>query len=118
VFVAAWGGAIVGCCALEDHGDHWVLEHLWIEPASQGQGIGRSLVEYALAVVSAVRPGAVRLTADPFAVPFYRRLGARPVGQRAAPMPGAPERTLTVLAFEVAGFGAADAVAGSVIPFN
>lgn len=118
VFVAAWDGRIVGCCALEDHGEHWMLEHVWIEPASQGRGIGRSLVEYALAVVSAVRPGAVRLAADPFALPFYHRLGARVVGERPAPMPGAPARTLAMLAFDVPGFGASDAAAGSVVPFN
>lgn len=116
--MALWGGTIAGCCALEDHGDFWMLEHLWIEPAAQGRGIGRSLVEYTLAVVSAVRPGVVRLTADPFALPFYHHLGARQVGEHAAPMPGAPARTLALLAFEVPGFGASDAVVGSVAPFN
>lgn len=118
VFVAAWGDTLVGCCALEDHSDHWMLEHVWIEPASQGRGIGRSLVEYALAVVSAVRPGAVRLAADPFALPFYYRLGARVVGERPAPMPGAPARTLAMLVFDVPGFGASDSAVDSVMPFH
>jgi GNAT superfamily N-acetyltransferase len=118
VFAALQGGAIRGCCALEDHTDHWMLEHLWIEPDFQGRGIGRGLVEYALAVVSAIRPGTVRLAADPFAAPFYRRLGAVRVGELPAPMPGAPERTLALLHFEVTGFGAGDALPGAAIPLH
>jgi len=34
---------------------------------------------------------------DPHAEPFYLRLGARRVGEIAAPMPGAPERKLPLL---------------------
>ena len=31
---------VIGVCALEDHGDHFQLEHLWIDPAAQRMGIG------------------------------------------------------------------------------
>lgn len=118
MFVAASGSVIHGFSALEDHGDHWMLEHVWIAPESQGRGVGRSLVEYALAVVSAVRPGTVRIAADPFAVPFYHRLGALRVGERAAPMPGAPNRTLALLSFDVPAFGLADPVSAPSLPLH
>jgi ribosomal protein S18 acetylase RimI-like enzyme len=102
VYRADADGRLVGTCALEDRGDHWRLEHVWVAPTAQRRGVGRALVEHALAVVRATRPGVVRLDADPHAVGFYRRLGAREVGALAAPIAGEPTRTLPVLEFIVA----------------
>src|SRR6516165_5523418 len=48
VWVAECAGEILGMCALEDRGDRWNLEHVWVEPAVHGQGIGRALVTFAL----------------------------------------------------------------------
>jgi predicted N-acetyltransferase YhbS len=45
----------------------------------------------------------VRVVSDPFAEEFYSRLGAERCGQVPAPMPGAPDRTMPVLMFVVAG---------------
>jgi predicted N-acetyltransferase YhbS len=105
VFVAATGSAVVGVCALEDHVSHWLLEHVWVDPAAQRAGIGRLLVGHALSVARAERPDPVRVVADPFATGFYVRLGARPSGALAAPMPGAPERVTPVLEFGVRDAG-------------
>jgi predicted N-acetyltransferase YhbS len=47
VFIASTGDALVGCIFLADRGDHLYLGKLAIDPARQGQGIGRRLVEMA-----------------------------------------------------------------------
>jgi ribosomal protein S18 acetylase RimI-like enzyme len=98
VLIAEHLDAVVGMCALEERGDYWQLEHVWIDPAFQRQGIGRQLVTCALDLARA-RPGPVRLVADPYAREFYLGLGAREVGSVPAPMDGAPERTLPVMEF-------------------
>jgi N-acetylglutamate synthase-like GNAT family acetyltransferase len=94
VWVADRDGGIVGMCALEDRGDRWNLEHVWVEPAVHRQGIGRALVEHALREAWGRRRDLVELLADPFATGFYERLGARHSGDVPAPMPGAKDRTL------------------------
>lgn len=101
VLVAENPGGVVGMCALEDRGEWWSLEHVWVEPRSIGQGVGRALVEQALALAREVRPGRVAAEADPNAAGFYRRLGARQVGVVPASMPGAPDRVLPVFEFDV-----------------
>jgi GNAT superfamily N-acetyltransferase len=94
VWIAELGGAIVGMCALEDRGDRWGLEHVWVEPSVHKQGIGRVLIEQALREAWSRRRDVVELLADPFATGFYERLGARHAGDVPAPMPGAKDRTL------------------------
>ncbi len=99
VLVAVDADDIVGMCALEDRGQCWALEHVWVDPDELGQGVGRALVEQALALARASHPGPVLVEADPNAAGFYRRLGASQVGLVAAAMPGAPERCLPVFEF-------------------
>ena len=101
VWVAERDGTIVGMCALEDLGRRWSLEHVWVEPAAHGGGIGRALVMRALEEARRRRPGVVELLADPFASGFYERLGARRVGDVSAPMPGAKDRTLPRFEFDL-----------------
>jgi predicted N-acetyltransferase YhbS len=96
-YVAVRGNEIVGVCVLADRREHWTLEHVWVQPELHRQGVGRTLVRHAVTVAQALRPGRVEVTADPHAAPFYMSLGARRVGVVAAPMPGAPDRTLPVL---------------------
>jgi len=98
-FVASLDGRVVGVLVLEEHGDHWSLEHVWVSPDAQGLGIGRGLVAHALATAWLVRHMRVEVVSDPNAEPFYRKLGARRIGARPAPMPGAPDRALPVLEF-------------------
>jgi len=98
-FVAERDQSIVGMVVLEAHATHWTLEHAWVEPHAQGTGVGRALVERALAVAWHERRHAVRLASDPGAVPFYARLGAVEVGSIAAPMPGAADRVLPIMEF-------------------
>jgi GNAT superfamily N-acetyltransferase len=101
VWLAERDGAIVGMCALEDRGARWNLEHVWVEPAAHGGGIGRALVMEALAEARRRHPGVVELLADPYASGFYERLGARRAGEVPAPMPGARDRTLPKFEFDL-----------------
>jgi len=92
-FVASIGEAVVGICQIQESDQHAFLEHVWVDPSWHGQGIGRALVEHARAAA----PGVLTVVSDPHAELFYLRLGARRVGEVAAPMPGAPERKLPLL---------------------
>jgi hypothetical protein len=38
-----------------------------------------------------------RILSDPYAEPFYLKLGARRIGEVASPMEGAPSRTLPLM---------------------
>ena len=99
VWVVDLGGEIAGMCALEDRSDRWNLEHVWVEPALHGQGVGRALVMHAVHEAWRRRREVVELLSDPYATGFYERLGAQHVGDVPAPMPGAKDRVLPRYAF-------------------
>ncbi len=73
------GGTILGF-HLVIAGDPAVLEDLWLEPGSIGQGFGQRLWEHAVAVARASGASAIELDADPNALGFYERMGAVRVG--------------------------------------
>lgn len=94
-------GAVLGVAsiaALDDPGD-FDLPHLFVEPAAIQGGIGRLLFR-AIARL-AKRTGARRLVilSDPFAAPFYERMGARTIGD--APSDSIPGRRLPLLHYEL-----------------
>ena len=100
VFIAEENGQTVGVCALEDHDDHWALEHVWVEPGRHGEGVGRMLVIEAVSVARSTRPGQpITVKSDPNAAGFYRKLGAVESGMIPAPAPGSPDRTLPLFEF-------------------
>jgi GNAT superfamily N-acetyltransferase len=84
VRVAELDGATRGVLALADAWPDVELSHLWIDPPAIGRGLGRLLLE--AAVAEARRQGAARITivSDPYAVPFYEHMGARTVGEEAS----------------------------------
>lgn len=92
-FVASLEGQVVGVCQLQQSDDHTMLEHVWVDPRCHGQGVGRALVEHARQHAR----GVIAIVADPNAEAFYVKLGARQVGEVAAPMPGAPLRVLPLM---------------------
>ncbi len=82
-FVALEVDAIVGFYTLERvSAGIWELDALFVEPARIGTGIGRSLLQHALRILS--QRGATRLViqGDPNATDFYTAVGARQVGTR------------------------------------
>ena len=70
----------VGLAQVQVSGTEADLLKLFIDPAQLKSGVGRLLFEWAAAKARSL--GAVRMVieADPGAVPFYARMGARPAG--------------------------------------
>lgn len=67
------GGNLTGVVLVRDC---WNLCHLFVAPNAQGQGIGRALVEAAIAACRGRSPrGALILNSSRNAVGFYRHLG-------------------------------------------
>lgn len=92
-WVAEIDEQIAGVCQIQGDTGRFMLEHVWVDPAQHGRGVGRALVEAARSSVV----GLLHIVADPNAERFYIRLGAERVGEVEAPMPGAPERKLPLL---------------------
>jgi GNAT superfamily N-acetyltransferase len=74
--VAEIGGAAVAFASLIP-GEVAVLDDLWVNPGAMGRGVGRAL--FAAVATRAVELGARSLEweAEPHAVGFYERMGAR-----------------------------------------
>jgi GNAT superfamily N-acetyltransferase len=83
ILVASASGdrGTIGFFGLRRDGAQWWLEHFWVTPEQIGRGVGRAM--FAAALVAARRCGATELhiKSDPNAEGFYRRMGARRVGE-------------------------------------
>jgi GNAT superfamily N-acetyltransferase len=102
VFVATGtGGGVLGvadCCALPELGAFDLL-HLFVEPSSLRQGVGRVLFEAACAWCIAQGGSRLLIQSDPNATHFYQRLGARPIGEM--PSDAVPDRMLPLLEYRL-----------------
>ncbi len=65
-----------------------VLDHLWVLPAAMGRGVGRALFAHGEALARAGGATRLRITGDPHAEGFYRRMGATLCGRDPANMDG------------------------------
>ena len=81
IVVAEHGSRLAGIAQVSIENADADLLKLFVDPEHIGQGIGKALFQWA--VREARRLGARRMTieADPDAEGFYRRLGARVIGQ-------------------------------------
>ena len=100
VYAAVVEGEIAGFYALVGEGQRVELEHLWVSPERIGTGIGRALFDHAVRRVASLGASSLGIEAEPNAEGFYRRMGARRVGEISYPIEGR-ERTLPLLVFEV-----------------
>jgi GNAT superfamily N-acetyltransferase len=91
--------AVVGFARIGARADHTQLKDLWVEPASMGTGVGRSLWDAAVALARSLPHHELRFAADPNAEPFYRRMGARRTGFAASEI--VDGRTLPLMAFDL-----------------
>jgi GNAT superfamily N-acetyltransferase len=57
------------------------LEDLFIEPKHIGHGYGKQLWDHSLRVAQSIGYGKLTLISDPYAEPFYAKLGAVRVGE-------------------------------------
>ena len=102
VYVAEENGQIQGFYALIVTGDKAELDHMWVKPALVGTGIGKELFLDAMERAAALKVIAVEISSDPNAAGFYRRMGARRVGEIVYALDGR-ERVLPLLTVEVRG---------------
>ena len=74
-------GAVLGVASVFPPNDDEVyLEHLFVEPAAMGRGVGSALWRHAAAWAEEQGAQAITLGADPNAQPFYEHMGAVVVG--------------------------------------
>jgi GNAT superfamily N-acetyltransferase len=78
--IARFAAAIAGY-ALSGTARTRELEHMWVEPAFIGQGVGRQLFAHLLKRMHAMRVTRLTVASDPNAEGFYRRMGARRIGR-------------------------------------
>lgn len=88
--------AICGLVALTQAGE---VHAFFIDPDLKRQGIGRKLWSVVLAQAEASGMTALRLDADPEAVPFYESLGFLVIGT--TPSGSIPGRELPLMALEI-----------------
>lgn len=102
VCVACSGDQVVGVYALEADKETLHLAHLWVDPSYMKQGIGRALMEHALASARQADFSTLEIWSDPHAEAFYQRMGATRVGSIPAGMDTAPDRVLPKLVVPLA----------------
>ncbi len=102
VYLLEDSGRVCGYYSLEHpDSDQIMLENLFIDPAFIGSGVGRALLQHALALATSLGYRAVCFESDPHAEGFYLRMGAVRVGERPAPIPGQPERVCPKMRIEL-----------------
>lgn len=98
VYCAVDGDEVIGFYAFSGAGDTRELEHFWVAPDRMGAGVGTRLFAHALLTLRETGGRALRIASDPNAEGFYRRMGARRIGDE----PSIPEgRTLPLLLFDL-----------------
>lgn len=94
------GGEVRGFYGLGDLGDGRAeLDFLFVEPAAIGTGLGRALIEHAIAAARARGFTEMVIHGDPNALDFYRAAGAGVIGQ--VPSASIPGRTLPLLSISL-----------------
>lgn len=65
-----------------------VLDHLWVPPESMKHGFGRALFAHVENAARTAGAGLLKVTADPHAEDFYRKMGLITVGREEASLNG------------------------------
>jgi GNAT superfamily N-acetyltransferase len=102
VLVAEDGrGTLVGVAAVEklEGPGRFDLARLFVDASMLRAGIGRALFAAAVRLVESEGGTSLSILADPFAEPFYRRLGAVRIGE--APSDAIPGRLLPLLQYAI-----------------
>jgi GNAT superfamily N-acetyltransferase len=98
--VAERGGRVVGFYTLAGDPPVGSLDHLFVEPAEIGTGVGRTLWRHAVAAAQSLGFTRIQIEADPGAEAFYLAMGARRRGT--APSGSIPGRELPLLEYDFA----------------
>jgi N-acetylglutamate synthase-like GNAT family acetyltransferase len=92
VYVAEVDGEIRGFYALCVIDDKAELEHMWVQTAYIGTGIGKDLFLDAMERAAKMNVSEVELSADPNAAGFYERMGATRIGDVDSEIDGKPRK--------------------------
>ena len=76
------------------------LEHMWVDPAYMGSGIGKRLFDHAIKAAESLGASSMEIESDPNAEGFYKRMGARRIGEIASEIEGMP-RLLPLLVVDL-----------------
>ncbi len=99
VTVAEVSGRAVGVAQVAAVEEACDLCKLFVDPPAMGRGLGRALLAWVVAEARRMRARRLTIEADPGAVPFYEKMGARHVGE--APSGSIPGRRLPLLELEI-----------------
>jgi GNAT superfamily N-acetyltransferase len=94
-YVAEIGGRVAGFYGFEPLPDGVGLDYMFVDPEFIGRGVGRALMDHAVALARELGHENLTIVADPNAEGFYQRMGARRIGSQASDI--GPERQLPVL---------------------
>ena len=89
---AVRSGQIDGFYAIVIRGDKAELEHMWVKPECIGSGIGTELFMHAMETAAFLNAAALEISSDPNAEGFYKRMGARRIGEVNSEVEGQPRR--------------------------
>jgi GNAT superfamily N-acetyltransferase len=98
VYVAEVEGRAIGWASLIPNGDVYRLDDLWVEPRWMGRGVGTRLFRHAVERARRLGGRVLEWEAEPNAVGFYERMGAR---RLRAGDPSAWGRVLPVMGIEL-----------------
>jgi len=100
VFVADSDGRAIGWASLLPKGEVGWLEDLWIDPAWMGKSVGTELFRHAADRAKSLGAQRLEWEAEPNAIGFYEKMGARHVRDSEATEWG---RILSVMGVELDG---------------
>lgn len=82
IHLAEEGGELLGFYSLVVDADGAELDLMFTADAAQGRGVGRRLFEHMRSLAGSLGVACVRIVAHPPAEGFYRRMGARVIGEQ------------------------------------
>lgn len=88
-------GKLIGTAQVSREGDVWHLHLMFVDPACQGMGAGRRLLDWAMTEARMQGASELHIEADPNAEAFYLRAGAHRVGE--APSGSIPGRMIPLM---------------------
>ncbi|MEO8435865.1 MAG: GNAT family N-acetyltransferase [Pyrinomonadaceae bacterium] len=94
------GNCVDGFYAIGIRGERAELEHMWVKPECIGTGIGKELFMHAMETAAFLNAAALEISSDPNAEGFYKRMGARRIGEISSEVEGQP-RTLPRLSIDL-----------------
>ncbi|MEQ8897501.1 MAG: GNAT family N-acetyltransferase [Roseovarius sp.] len=94
---ACRNGTLAGVAQVKPEENGAEIWKLFVDPPHMGTGVGRRLFDWCVAEARKLDATELRIEADPEAVPFYQRMGAKMAGS--TPSGSIPGRRLPLLRY-------------------